>query len=156
MDEYTDLKDRKGDGGFDEDGGSDMDDEGDSDLGVSDSQASDILDDQGEGQERVRNGYTKSSERITSKFLTKYERARILGTRALQLSKNAPPMIDLQQGETDPYKVAERELTERKIPFIIRRYLPDRTYEDWKLKDLEYDWTFPSVPPIKLKTIQSW
>ena len=87
----------------------------------------------------TRSGYTKNEKRITSKFLTKYERARILGTRALQLSKNAPPMIDLQQGETDPYKIAERELTARAIPFIIRRYLPDQTYEDWKVSELTYD-----------------
>lgn len=41
-------------------------------------------------------------------------------------------------GECDPYKLAERELNERKIPFIIRRYLPDGTYEDWKLSELTY------------------
>ena len=41
-----------------------------------------------------KRGYSKNKERITSTFLTKYERARILGTRALQLSKNAPPMIE--------------------------------------------------------------
>ena len=35
----------------------------------------------------------RREDRITSSFLTKYERARILGTRALQLSKNAPPMV---------------------------------------------------------------
>ena len=40
-----------------------------------------------------KRGYKKNTERITAKFLTKYERARILGTRALQLSKNAPPMV---------------------------------------------------------------
>ena len=40
-----------------------------------------------------KRSYIKNTERITSCFLTKYERARILGTRALQLSKNAPPMI---------------------------------------------------------------
>ena len=40
-----------------------------------------------------KRGYTNNKERITSTFLTTYERARILGTRALQLSKNAPPMV---------------------------------------------------------------
>ena len=70
--------------------------------------------------------------------MTKYERARILGTRALQISKNAPLMISPNPGESDPYKLAERELAERKIPFIIRRYLPDNTYEDWKVSELTY------------------
>ena len=95
-------------------------------------------DEKGDGF-RTKRGYSKNSERITSAFLTKYERARILGTRALQLSKNAPPMVVPQPGETDPYKLAERELAERKIPFIVRRYLPDHTYEDWKLSELTYD-----------------
>ncbi|XP_060676006.1 DNA-directed RNA polymerases II, IV and V subunit 6A isoform X2 [Ziziphus jujuba] len=39
--------------------------------------------------------------RKTSKFMTKYERARILGTRAVQISMNAPVMVELE-GETDP------------------------------------------------------
>ena len=79
-----------------------------------------------------------NKERITSSFMTKYEKARVLGTRALQISKNAPLMIVPMPGECDPYKLAERELNERKIPFIIRRYLPDGTYEDWKLSELTY------------------
>jgi DNA-directed RNA polymerase I, II, and III subunit RPABC2 len=78
----------------------------------------------------------KNLERITSTFMTKYEKARVLGTRALQISKNAPLMITPLPGESDPYKLAERELTEGKIPFIIRRYLPDGSYEDWKLAEL--------------------
>jgi DNA-directed RNA polymerase I, II, and III subunit RPABC2 len=80
----------------------------------------------------------KNLERITSSFMTKYEKARVLGTRALQISKNAPLMITPLPGECDPYKLAERELNERKIPFIVRRYLPDGTYEDWKLSELTY------------------
>lgn len=80
----------------------------------------------------------QNTERITSSLMTKYEKARILGTRALQISKNAPLMIAPLPGECDPYKLAERELQERKIPFIIRRYLPDGTYEDWKLSELTY------------------
>ena len=74
-------------------------------------------------------------QRITSRFMTKYERARILGTRALQISMNAPVMVDLE-GLTDPLKIAERELEQRKIPLIVRRYLPDGTYEDWPINDL--------------------
>jgi DNA-directed RNA polymerase I, II, and III subunit RPABC2 len=74
-------------------------------------------------------------ERITSKFMTKYERARVLGTRALQISKNAPLMVD-PGDESDPYRLAEIELEKTKIPFIVRRYLPDGTYEDWKVSEL--------------------
>ena len=73
--------------------------------------------------------------RITTRYLTKYEKARVLGTRALQLSMNAPPMVEVE-GETDPLEIAYKELRQKKIPFIIRRYLPDQSFEDWKLDEL--------------------
>ena len=76
-----------------------------------------------------------NSVRITTRYLTKYEKARVLGTRALQLSMNAPPMVEVE-GETDPLEIAYKELREKKIPFIIRRYLPDTSFEDWKLEEL--------------------
>ncbi|XVE58598.1 hypothetical protein DITRI_Ditri04bG0182400 [Diplodiscus trichospermus] len=75
------------------------------------------------------------TSRKTSKYMTKYERARILGTRALQISMNAPVMVELE-GETDPLEIAMKELRERKIPFTIRRYLPDGSYEDWGVDEL--------------------
>lgn len=37
--------------------------------------------------------------------MTKYERARVLGTRALQISMNAPIMVDLDANESDPLEV---------------------------------------------------
>ena len=85
----------------------------------------------------IRRGVRKvpDSERITSRFMTKYERARVLGSRALQISKNAPLMVDPGE-ESDPYKLAEMELDKRKVPFIVRRYLPDGSYEDWKVSEL--------------------
>merc|ERR1740120_520431 len=73
--------------------------------------------------------------RKTTPYLTKYERARILGTRALHISMNAPVMVELD-GETDPLLIAEKELTQRVVPFVVRRFLPDGTYEDWKVSEL--------------------
>ncbi|XP_066389870.1 DNA-directed RNA polymerases II, IV and V subunit 6A-like [Miscanthus floridulus] len=73
--------------------------------------------------------------RKTTKYMTKYERARILGTRALQISMNAPVMVELE-GETDPLEIAMKELRARTIPFTIRRYLPDGSYEDWSVDEL--------------------
>lgn len=78
-----------------------------------------------------------NAAKITPKFMTKYERARIIGTRALQISKNAPVLIDLGKEDMDPILIAEKELNERKIPFLIRRYLPDGSFEDWKVSELE-------------------
>ncbi|KAM0412265.1 hypothetical protein ACHAPD_008924 [Fusarium lateritium] len=64
------------------------------------------------------------NERTTTPYMTKYERARILGTRALQISMNAPVLVDLE-GETDPLQIAIKEMREKKIPLIVRRYMPD-------------------------------
>ncbi|KAL0262587.1 subunit common to RNA polymerases I, II, and III [Diplodia seriata] len=63
-------------------------------------------------------------QRTTTPYMTKYERARVLGTRALQISMNAPVLVDLE-GETDPLQIALKELREKKIPLVVRRYLPD-------------------------------
>ncbi|KAJ4463149.1 putative DNA-directed RNA polymerase I [Paratrimastix pyriformis] len=79
-----------------------------------------------------------NDQRTTTAFLTKYERARILGARALQISMSAPLMVD-PGTLTDPLLIAEKELQERKIPIIIRRYLPDGSYEDWSLSELIVD-----------------
>lgn len=145
------------DGGFDNSGGvfqedemmdeAKNDDEGiqDGDDDEDDDDALDVTGDRddsttvlGMGNAVSEGRATPASERITTKYLTKYERARVLGTRALQISMNAPVMVDLD-GETDSLKIAEKELRERKIPIIIRRYLPDGSYEDWSVDELIVD-----------------
>ncbi|KAL5117766.1 subunit common to RNA polymerases I, II, and III [Pleosporales sp. CAS-2024a] len=73
--------------------------------------------------------------RTTTPYMTKYERARVLGTRALQISGNAPVLIDVE-GMTDPLQIAAKELQEKKIPLVVRRYLPDGFYEDWTCEEL--------------------
>lgn len=54
------------------------------------------------------------------------------------VSMNAPIMVD-PQGETDPLKIAAMELKDKKIPIIVRRYLPDGSHEDWPIDDLLID-----------------
>ncbi|TKC42612.1 hypothetical protein EI555_009001, partial [Monodon monoceros] len=76
-----------------------------------------------------------NQKRITTPYMTKYERARVLGTRALQIAMCAPVMVELE-GETDPLLIAMKELKARKIPIIVRRYLPDGSYEDWGVDEL--------------------
>jgi DNA-directed RNA polymerase I, II, and III subunit RPABC2 len=48
----------------------------------------------------------------------------------------APVMVELQDGETDPLLIAEKELKNRKIPISVRRLLPDGSYEDWSIDEL--------------------
>jgi len=74
-------------------------------------------------------------ERVTTPYMTKYEKARILGTRALQISMNAPILVP-RENETDPLEIAKKELRFKKIPLMIRRYLPDGSYEDWNVREL--------------------
>lgn len=49
------------------------------------------------------------ADRMTTPYMTKYERARVLGTRALQIAMGAPVMVELE-GETDPLEIARKEL----------------------------------------------
>jgi len=73
----------------------------------------------------------------TIPFLTKYERARILGQRAKQIETGAKPLVRVPENVIDGYIIAELELKEKKIPFIIRRPIPGGACEYWNLKDLE-------------------
>ena len=45
-------------------------------------------------------------------------------------------MVELDGGETDPLQIAQKELREKKIPMIIRRFLPDGSFEDWRIEEL--------------------
>ena len=73
----------------------------------------------------------------TVPFVTKYERAKIIGVRAKQLDSGSKPYIQLEDTMIDSYKIAEMEMTEKKLPFIIRRPIPNGKSEFWKMKDLE-------------------
>ncbi len=68
-------------------------------------------------------------------ILTKYERARVLGARALQLSNGAKPMVKVD-GLTDVMDFAKKELIEYKMPLIVRRKYPDGSYIDIKVSDM--------------------
>lgn len=70
-------------------------------------------------------------------FLTKYEKTRILGQRAQQINSGSEPFVDVPENIIDGYLVAEIELKQKKIPFIIRRPMPNNTFEYWKVNDLE-------------------
>jgi DNA-directed RNA polymerase I, II, and III subunit RPABC2 len=78
----------------------------------------------------------KKKPKKTIPLLTKFERARILGVRLQQLAYGAKPRVDTTnlKSITD---IVQQELIQRKIPFIIRRTLPNSTYEDWKLEEFE-------------------
>ena len=63
-------------------------------------------------------------------FLTRYEKARIVGARALQISFGAPILIEKPKNLVDPIKIAQIELKSGILPLTIRRELPDTTFQD--------------------------
>ena len=73
----------------------------------------------------------------TIPVLTKYEKTRILGIRLKQLNNGATPYIKIEEDILDNFLVANLELEQKKIPFIIERPLPNNTSEFWRLEDLE-------------------
>ena len=73
----------------------------------------------------------------TIPYLTKYEKARILGQRAKQINSGSKLFIKVPEDILDGYIIAELELKAKRIPFIIRRPLPNGGSEYWSIKDLE-------------------
>ncbi|RJS76733.1 DNA-directed RNA polymerase subunit K [Candidatus Bathyarchaeota archaeon] len=66
--------------------------------------------------------------------LTRFEKARIVGARALQISMGAPILVEISEGFLSPIDIALKELEAGILPMTIRRTLPDGTYQDIPLK----------------------
>lgn len=86
---------------------------------------------------RDKNGLVVDPLHKTLPYLTKYEKARIIGQRAKQIDMGAKPMFQVKQGLIDSYLIALKELELKKIPFIIKRPIPNGGFEYWNLSDLE-------------------
>lgn len=71
--------------------------------------------------------------------LTKFEKARIIGARALQLSLGAPPLLPVSEGVRDSLTMADAELKQKALPISLRRILPNGHYQDIPLKWLLED-----------------
>ena len=69
-------------------------------------------------------------------FLTIYERTKILGTRTNQLAEGARPFVVVPEYVTNPLDIAKMELEQRRLPFIVKRPMPDGQFEYWRLSDL--------------------
>ncbi len=75
----------------------------------------------------------------TYPILSKYEKTKIIGIRVSQLNKGATPYINfnLKTKILDNSLIAEKELIEKRLPFIIRRPIPNGQFEYWNVNDLE-------------------
>jgi DNA-directed RNA polymerase subunit K/omega len=78
----------------------------------------------------------RDSRHVSVPFLTIYERTDILGKRASQLSKGARPYITVPEHVTDVIEIARIELEQKRLPIIIKRPMPDGSFEYVRLSDL--------------------
>ena len=69
--------------------------------------------------------------------LTRFEKARIMGARALQLSFGAPSFIKMPKNATTSLEIAMEELNQRVIPIIIKRTLPNGDFQNIHLEQFE-------------------
>lgn len=87
----------------------------------------------------VSSGETYASyekrERVTQPYLTRFEEAKIIGTRAAQLEGGMEPLCSVPVKMTHSRDIAQHEFEQGAIPFIVRRYLASGAFEDWKLSD---------------------
>ena len=66
--------------------------------------------------------------------LTRFEKARIMGARALQLSLGAPVFIEIPKNATTSLEIAMEELKQRVIPIVIKRTLPNGAYQNLSIE----------------------
>ena len=85
--------------------------------------------------ESSKNTELKGKIRVGPPRLTRFERARVVGARALQIAMGAPILIELPENISSPIDIALEELRRGALPITIRRTLPDGiTYQDIPLK----------------------
>lgn len=82
--------------------------------------------------------------RVTRGYFTKYEFTALVAMRAQQIAEGARPLVSLDGLKTsDPmfvWNVARREVEQQKLPFLIRRQMPDGTSEFWSAQEMEMNW----------------
>jgi DNA-directed RNA polymerase I, II, and III subunit RPABC2 len=87
---------------------------------------------------------SQKEPRITLPYFSKYEYTALLSARIQQLADGAAPLVPIQEfNRDDPrllWNMAEREILERKLPYIIRRQLPNGKSEYWSVSELELAW----------------
>ena len=73
----------------------------------------------------------------TIPILTRYEKARVIGLRAKQINDGSEPLVTVTQDMINGLTIAKLEFNQKKLPFIIRRPLPNGGSEYWKIHDLQ-------------------
>lgn len=78
------------------------------------------------------------TKNVSVNFMTKFELASVLGVREEQIAQGSPSVLTNEEmaNMTSPRMVAERELLEKKLPFMVLRTLPSGKQELWRIQDL--------------------
>ncbi len=74
--------------------------------------------------------------RVGPPKLTRFEKARIVGARSLQLAMGAPAFVTIEKSLRDPIAIASAELEEGGLPVSIRRTLPNGVFQDIPIRAL--------------------
>jgi DNA-directed RNA polymerase I, II, and III subunit RPABC2 len=77
-----------------------------------------------------------SKKKETSPFMSRFEVTKLIGIRAQQLSCGMDPCVSFDPDIKNTEFIAIQELLQKKMPLIVRRYLPNGVYEDWKVDEL--------------------
>tara|TARA_B100000963_G_C22622981_1_gene670889 strand:- start:1050 stop:1514 length:465 start_codon:yes stop_codon:yes gene_type:complete len=77
-----------------------------------------------------------NNEKVTMPYMTKFEKAKILGIRAEMIASGDKPLIENSRSFDNAYNIALEELKQKKIPLIIRRTLPNGIIEDWRVEEM--------------------
>jgi DNA-directed RNA polymerase I, II, and III subunit RPABC2 len=84
----------------------------------------------------IRKKLLKGEKPVSYPFLNQFEKTKVLSFRASQLAQGSRPYIEVPDNVTDVYTIAKMELIQKKLPFILKRPLPDGDYEYWRLSEL--------------------
>jgi DNA-directed RNA polymerase I, II, and III subunit RPABC2 len=84
----------------------------------------------------LRNTSILDKHHQTYPFLTNYEKTKCISFRASQINHGAKPYLLVPTGMNDSYQIAKMELEQKRLPYILKRPLPDGNYEVWRLSDL--------------------
>jgi len=81
-------------------------------------------------------GVNVDSRHKSVPYLTLFEKTKLIGFRANQLAQGARPLVDVPKHVTDVIDIARIELEQKRMPYILKRVMPDGTFEYWRLTDL--------------------
>jgi len=76
------------------------------------------------------------NDKISYPIMTKYEKTKIIGIAAQQIQSGRQPSLSIPNNLTNPLDIAEYELMNKKTPFILKRKLPNNTFEYYSINQL--------------------